>query len=133
MIIKLTVTPRPGLYPYELSCGHQPAFEGFVETPTKPGHLIEDGEFPSGPHPSGPHPSGPPCGCGLPQGDTTWHSPPLATAPPLLLSNSYSYFLCHGLKKLKGMGLLGILWAKGQLLPSSLLGSRNLKNIRGWS
>ena len=55
------------------------------------------------------------------------------TAPPLLLSNSYSYFLCHGLKKLKGMGLLGILWAKGQLLPSSLLGSRNLKNIRGWS
>lgn len=31
------------------------------------------------------------------------------------------------------MGLLGILWAKGQLLPSSLLGSRNLKNICAWS
>ena len=104
------------------------SFEGFVETPTKPGHLIEDGRFPSGPRPTGP-----PCGCGLPQGDTTWRSPPLITALPLLLSNSYSYFLCHGLKKLKGMGLLGILWAKGQLPPSSLLGSRNLKNIRAWS
>lgn len=106
---KINSHPRPWLYPCSLPRGHQPAVEGQLEAPAKPGR--EPGMkmecFPLELTPAGP-------AMDVNSHDnTSWHSPYIC--PLGVLAQQFTCIPPSTLADVEGEGFSDILWVKGQL------------------